>query len=347
MDYADKDYDEYPHTPDVFERETEDNGFSRDWGMHFQPSERYLIDCHTHAESRTDYQLSVNKWFDWATAWRMAKIIVADGHPKTLRNAFSNDPFSYDQLAAIAKEDNRIGFLYAPGVDTPDAEPLEEALILGARGVKLWSPTFILEARPPDEFEYPKWEKFFKIVNDKNLPTLWHVTQRMTSSPYTGGGLKAYWSEGWKKGVKYANEDLLQSFLRIVKSYPNGRFIGAHQLYLGWDRLEEIFDEYPNVYIDTSIGCFVRWGDVMYPQDQKRIRSFFMKYADRIVFGTDIGIGRGWHEETCRLALIGYINFLRQLRLPYDKLQMISHQNAETLFLLEKSSDVRIGNIRP
>jgi predicted TIM-barrel fold metal-dependent hydrolase len=318
----------YPHAPDVLERETEDNGFSRGWGFHFQTSEQYWIDCHVHARGGPEFQQCLNEWFDWAVAWRLAKLIAVDGQPKSPKTRFS-----YEDLAAVAKEDSRLAFLYFPGLDHTDAEPLEHALELGARGLKLWSPTLVIEGRQPDEFEHAKWEGVFRIVNDRQLPIVWHVTQRLTDSPYTGGGRNAYWSEGWKKGVKYTNEDLLQSFLRIARAYPKGCFIGAHQLHVGWDRLEQILEEYPNVYIDTSIGCFVRWGDVMYPEDQKKLRNFFIKYSDRIVFGTDLGVGVGQHQETYRL--------------PYTELQKVSHQNAERLFRLEESSDVRMGTIRP
>jgi hypothetical protein len=347
MDNTSKNEDLYPHSPDVFERETEDGGFSKGWGLHFQPSERYWIDCHNHISAKTGFMQAFDEWFNWAIGCRLAKAIILDGHPKTLTNAFSGDPFSYDELSETIKDDKRMAFLYAPGVDTPDVEPLVDALKYGAKGLKLWSPTFIIEGRPYDEFEYPKWEAVFKVVNDKELPILWHVTQRMTSSPYTGGALHAYWSEGWKKGVKYTNEDLLQSFLRIARAYPKGHFIGAHQHYVGWDRLEQIFEEYPNTYIDTSVGCLVRWGDSMYPEDQKRIRDFFIKYSDRILFGTDTGIGKNAHQETLRLGLMGHIRFIRQLNLPYDDLQKIAHQNAERLFRLEPSSDARMGNVRP
>lgn len=342
MSSSPKNTDLYPHAPDVLERETADNGFSKGWGFHFQTSEKYWIDCHVHVRRSPDFREYVNRWFDWSLAWRQSKFIALDARPKS-----SERSFSYEELAEIVKEDDRLAFLYYPGIDTPDAEHLEKALELGARGVKLWSPTFVIEGRPADEFEHPKWDKVFRIVNDKELPIVWHVTQRVTDSPYTGGGRNAYWGEGWKKGVTYTNEDLLQSFLRIAKAHPKGYFIGAHQLHVGWDRLEEILEEYPNVYIDTSIGCFVRWGDTMYPEDQKRLRDFFIKYADRILFGTDIGIGKGPNIETEHLSLMGHIRFIRQLRLPYDDLQKVSHQNAEKLFRLEESSDVRTGNIRP
>jgi predicted TIM-barrel fold metal-dependent hydrolase len=334
--------DIYPHSPDVLERDTADDGFSKGWGMHFQPSEKYWVDCHVHVRRSPDFRDYVDKWFDWSHAWRQAKFIAIDAHPKP-----SDSKFSYKELGEIVSKDHRLAFLYYPGINTPDADLLEEALNSGAQGVKLWSPTFVLEGRPADEFEDPKWEVFFNTVNERRLVILWHVTQRITDSPYTGGGRNAYWSEGWKKGVKYTNEDLLQSFLRIAKAHPDGHFIGAHQLHLGWERLEELLEEYPNLYIDTSIGCFVRWGDVLYPDDRDKLRDFFIKYADRILFGTDINIGKGSHTETEHLSLMGHILFIRQLRLPYEELQKISHENAEKLFRLEKSSDVRTGNIRP
>lgn len=334
--------DEFPYSPDVLERITADNGFSKGWGPHFQPSEKYWIDCHVHVRRVPDFQKYVDKWLDWSFAWRQSKFIAIDGVPKP-----TDTNYSYEELAAFVEKDDRLAFLYYPGIDAPEAELLEHAVELGARGIKLWSPTFVLEGRPADEFEHPKWKAFFEVVNDKKLPILWHVTQRITDSPYTGGGRNAYWGEGWKKGVEYTNEDLLQSFLRIVKAHPDGHFIGAHQLHVGYDRLEELLEEYPNLYIDTSIGCFVRWGDMMYPEDRKKIRKFFVKYADRILFGTDIGVGQGYHKGTERLSLMGHIRFIRQLILPYDELQMVSHKNTERLFHIEESSDVRTGNIRP
>lgn len=338
-----KNADLYPHSPDVLERETSDNGFSRGWGSHFQNSERYWIDCHVHASSiGTDLRQCLNEWFNWSVAWRQSKLIILDGHPRSPKTKVS-----YEELAAVAKEDSRMAFLYYPGLDNTEVEPLEHALELGARGLKLWSPELVIQGRRHDEFEEPKWDGVFRIVNDRQLPIVWHVTQRLSSSPYTGGGLNAYWSEGWKKGVKYSNEDLLQSFLHIAESYPEGHFIGAHQLHVGWERLEEIFEKYPNVYIDTSIGCFVRWGDIIYPEDQRKLRDFFIKYTDRILFGTDIGIGKGRHTETERLSLMGHILFIRQLCLPYNELQKVSHKNAERLFHLEESSDIRTANIRP
>jgi len=337
-----KDTDPYPYSPDILERETADDGFSSGWGFHFQPLEKYWIDCHVHVRRGPEFPLRLKEWFDWSLAWRQASLIAVDGNPE-----LSESKFSYKELSEIAERDKRLAFLYYPGIDRPDSETLEHALELGARGLKLWSPTFVLEGRPADEFEHAKWEDVFRIINDKKLAILWHVTQRITDSPYTGGGRNAYWDDGRKKGVKYTNEDLLQSFLRIVRAHPEGNFIGAHQLHVGLERLEELFEEYPNLYIDTSIGCFVRWGDVMYPEDQKKLRAFFIKYSDRILFGTDIGVGKGYHRETEHLSLMGHIRFIRQLRLPYDELQKISHQNAEKLFGIEKASDMRTGNIRP
>jgi hypothetical protein len=38
----------FPHSPDVKERLTSDEGFSAGWGMHFKPVEKCWLDIHTH-----------------------------------------------------------------------------------------------------------------------------------------------------------------------------------------------------------------------------------------------------------------------------------------------------------
>ena len=89
-----------PYSPDVLERETADNGFSSGWGFHFQPSEKYWIDCHVHARRMPNLQEYVDRWFDWSFAWRQAKLITIDGVPEP-----TETNYSYEELAAAANED--------------------------------------------------------------------------------------------------------------------------------------------------------------------------------------------------------------------------------------------------
>jgi len=80
---------------------------------------------------------------------------------------------------------------------------------------------------------------------------------------------------------------LLDAFERVVASHPETTFIGVH---FGNDAEEpefvaEMLDRYPNYYIDIAarVPEFGR-------HPAKQMHDFFVKYQDRILFGTDTGI---------------------------------------------------------
>src|SRR5690606_19857022 len=100
-------------------------------------------------------------------------------------------------------------------------------------------------------------------LEERGRPVLWHVTQRLSASPYHGGGENSYWSEGWARGVTFTNEDLLGVTLQVMRNHPGLIVQGAHQLHVGFDRLARLFEEYPNLYIDTSCAWYVRWADTL------------------------------------------------------------------------------------
>jgi predicted TIM-barrel fold metal-dependent hydrolase len=192
-----------------------------------------------------------------------------------------------------------------------------------------------------------KWMEIFKLAESSGLLVLWHVTQRVSYSPYHGGGLNPYWAEGQEKGVRFTNEDLLQAFLKILKTFPRLKVIGAHQLHIGLDRLSSLLDEYDNLFIDTSCGFYLRWADTLYEEDRKVLWEFFMKYRERILFGSDSGVSPNKIDEYLIQGFLCHARFINQLRLPYDVLQLVSHENSERLFGLEPVSAARRGNVRP
>ncbi|MFQ6049350.1 MAG: amidohydrolase family protein [Phycisphaerae bacterium] len=327
-----------PHAPDVAERLTADQGFSRGWGEHFQPSEAYLIDCHVHMRDQAPEAIAqaVQHFYQRLDAWRLRRLIVLNGRPDNL-----------DAFASVASHDDRFRWLVQPRHDEPDIDLLERAFNAGAVGVKLHNAAVITSGAPYDVWLSQPWTRIFERIARQRAAVLWHVTQRLTDSPYTGGDRNSYWSEGWKKGVTYRNHELLEAFLQVVRRWPQIPFIGAHQLHVGFDRLDELFAEHANLYIDTSIGCFVRWGDRMYRPDRQRARDFFTRHSHRILFGTDCGIGLEATEEYVFQAFLGHVRYLRQLRLPDPVLQAVAHGNAERLFKLEPLQVKRKGNLRP
>ena len=82
--------------------------------------------------------------------------------------------------------------------------------------------------------------------------------------------------------------EILDEFERRVLRHPRLRFIGAHfgNAAEDPDRVESLLVRAPNYFIDTSarIPEFGR-------HDPARMRAFFLRWQDRVIFGTDLGIG--------------------------------------------------------
>jgi predicted TIM-barrel fold metal-dependent hydrolase len=320
------DENKYPHSPDVLERETSDNGFSKGWGMHFLPSEKYWIDSHCHLEEAeeddlrglVDHHL---KNLQVHNIKQMVTILPMDGdrtpeehiHPKIWNN-------------------KHCLWLKHIHYRRPDLQLLRKGLESGIRGIKLHNRYLIMEGAAHDLWLSKEWESMFQIMEARKVPVLWHVTQRLTGSPYTNGLKNLFWKKGHRKGITYTNEDLVKVFLQVVEAYPDISFIAAHQLHLGWDRLAGLFEQYGNLFIDTSVGCYVRKHDEIYDHDREYIRDYFIRYSERILFGTDLMIRKDNSPLYIASTYEGHINFIKQLRLPYDVLQQISHGNAERLF---------------
>ncbi len=91
------------------------------------------------------------------------------------------------------------------------------------------------------------------------------------------------WDFSESFGVEGYNR-LLSELLNVVRDHPNTNFVSAHfsNLSTELDRLAEILDTYPNFYVDPS----ARFKNIQ-RYNTPAIYDFFIKYQDRILFGTD------------------------------------------------------------
>ena len=83
-------------------------------------------------------------------------------------------------------------------------------------------------------------------------------------------------------------ESLMAHRDNFVAHHPKLIFIGAHLASLEWsiDELAKLFDKYPNATADLA----ARMTQVQYQsnQDRDKVRQFFLKYQDRLLYGTDL-----------------------------------------------------------
>lgn len=91
-------------------------------------------------------------------------------------------------------------------------------------------------------------------------------------------------------------DEVILSFINAVEQNPNTTFIACHYLNMSHDlpRLAAIMDKYPNLYLDISARVSESGAT------PRATREFIIKYADRLVFGTDNGMGANMYRTVYR-----------------------------------------------
>jgi len=319
-----------------------DGGFSRGWMPHFPPSEEYWIDMHVHLRNiagSDDLKQLIDKWFAHLDAYRLGKIVVITGQDNM-----------FDIFAEMSQKDSRFAWMYQPRITEPSVELVREAVSKGACALKLHNSSIMSGRTPRHIWQNEEWQAIFSLAASAEIPLLWHITQRYSYSPYHGGGYIPYWEQGWKVGVDFTNEDLLQDALAQMRRFPKLKVIGAHQNYVGVDRMIELFKEYENLYVDSSVGMYLRWADDFVEKDRLYLRDFVERWSERIVFGTDASLFPG--NSIDEYAVQGYLchaRFFLKLRLSDKALQDVTWRTAEQLFKFDLTSlsSNRRGNVRP
>ena len=169
---------------------------------------------------------------------------------------------------------------------------LADARERGVSGLKLFK-QFGLGYKNPDgsliKIDDPRWNPIWKACGELGMPVIIH-----TADP------KAFFdpidrnNERWEELHRHpdwsfygdqfpSREELLAARNRVIARHPKTNFIGAHFANNPEDlaQVATWLDKYPNLYVEPS-SRIAELGRQPYTA-----RKFFLKYADRILFGTD------------------------------------------------------------
>lgn len=140
-------------------------------------------------------------------------------------------------------------------------------------------------------------------------------------------------------------EELIRSYENMLAKHPNLRYVGAHLASIEWSvaELAKRLDRFPNMAVDLA----ARIDDIQL-LDRDEVRDFFIRYQDRILYGTDLGISEGqdpvafarraherWLQDWTYLAtdslleIRGIDHPVRGLKLPPKVLRKIYWENAK------------------
>jgi predicted TIM-barrel fold metal-dependent hydrolase len=179
---------------------------------------------------------------------------------------------------------------------------LTDAQRKGVSGLKIFK-DFGLVYRNPDgtliKIDDPRWDPIWEVCGRLQLPVLIH-----TADPAAFFLPIDERNERWEELSRHpdwsfppdrfpSRAELLAARNRVIARHPKTIFIGAHVANNPEDlqAVGQWFDKYPNLYADIAS----RIGEL--GRQPYTARRFFIRYADRIVFGTD----GPWPETRMRL----------------------------------------------
>ena len=176
------------------------------------------------------------------------------------------------------------------------ANELVRAHDLGARGVKIFKALGLRYGNPEGTLlavDDPRLDALFEKAGELGMPVSIHTGDPIAfwNSPDETNErfdeLQAH--PGWSYFGKDVPgwETLFSSYERLIARHPKTTFIGVHfgnapELP---ERVAAMLEKYPNLFIDTAarVPELGRKAEV--------VRAIFLRFPDRILFGTDLGVG--------------------------------------------------------
>jgi hypothetical protein len=182
-------------------------------------------------------------------------------------------------------------------------EQVDEFVAMGCDGIKM------IEGKPTSRQRLdvpvtdPYYAEYWAHVEELGIPIVWHVNdpEEFWDAERIPGWAKerdwGYGPEDVQKEQLYAEVD------EVLARHPRLNLIFAHFYFLSADlqRAGRFFDEHPTVRFDLAPGI-----EMLYnlSRDPDASRAFFIKYVDRIVFGTDLASRLTVEEGRFRAGIV-------------------------------------------
>jgi hypothetical protein len=167
----------------------------------------------------------------------------------------------------------------------------------------------------------PKFDAVFEFIRQRNKVLIGHLGEPrncwLPIADMTVNGDKEYFQEHPQYHMYLhpempTYEDQMAARDRMLDRNPQIKFMGAHMASLEWsvDRVAAFLDRYPNAVVDLA----ARMGQVQFQsnQDEDKVRRFFIRYRDRLLYGTDTA--QNASDKSPALRRETHANWLRDWR---------------------------------
>jgi predicted TIM-barrel fold metal-dependent hydrolase len=181
------------------------------------------------------------------------------------------------------------------------ASRLRQQVGRGAQGLKVWKPFGLRVVDHLGELvkvDDPRLEPIWETAADLHIPVTIHVADPVAFFEPLDAN-----NERWEELQAHPDwyfpappfprfMTVVESFARLVLRHSRTTFIGAHVgcFAENLDWVSNLLDRAPNLYVDIA-ARISELGRQPYAA-----RRFFIKHADRIIFGTDVGVDPKWYN---------------------------------------------------
>lgn len=177
---------------------------------------------------------------------------------------------------------------------------IDQTIADGAVAVKVWK-NIGMEFRDKDSvlimIDNPQFDPIFKHLAEIGIPLVGHLGEpkncwlpfnEMTTKNDSSYFAKHPEYHMYKHPDFPSYEEQMAARDKMLEKNPELIFIGCHLASLEWsvDELGDFLDRFPNASVDMA----ARMGQLFYQtwEDREKVREFFIKYQDRILYGTDL-----------------------------------------------------------
>ncbi|MEP1448586.1 MAG: amidohydrolase family protein [Paraglaciecola sp.] len=242
-------------------------------------------------------------------------------------------------------------------------EDIDLAIKQGAKAVKVWKNIGMSHRDAKGDLvmiDHPSFAPIFEHMKNNNLPLVGHQGEPkncwLPLEEMTVNNDRQYFAAHPEYHMYLhpefpSYEDQMQARDTMLVKNPQLRFMGAHMASLEWsvDELAEFFERNPLAVADMA----ARSGQIQYQSvlDRYKVREFFIKYQDRILYATDLTHNPGrdpeafkqevrnkWHQDWKYLSTSEVLQVpevdgvIKGLALPKSVINKIYRRNAQRFF---------------
>jgi len=281
-----------------------------------------------------------------AEKWRDFRALQA-AHPDRFFLVTTFDPFRFNQ----------------PDFVSSTIAQLRADIAAGAKGVKVWK-DIGMELKDDRgmyvQIDHPRFQPIWDFLAEQRIPVMAHIGEPMAAWQPLNEASPHFWYytnnpqyHAWAHPEIPRHEEIIAARDRWIARNPRLTIIGMHLASLEYD-VDEVgkrLDAYPNLYVETA----ARINDLAM-QPSEKVRDFFLRYQNRVMWGTDFGEGstsraglnasfdQQWRYyasgDTVTLGSArGWHRTVQGLSLPMTVLDKFAHRNAERVLLRRRGDE--------